>query len=169
MTTRTDVPKLQRRTLRVLAGAQVLAEHRQADQDPDRVRSSVREVIELNPDVVLAHTPAATTALQQATRTIPIVFVQASDPIHLGVTTSLARPDGNVTGFVLMEPSLGGKWLKLLRDAAPGITRVLVLYNVDNPSSPGFLNSIDAMAPPLGVSLTKAAVRDGAEIEREGY
>jgi len=147
-------------------GRNIVIDYRWDVADPDRVRSSVREVIELNPDVILAHTPATTVALKQATGTIPIVFVQAADPINLGLVPSLATPGGNVTGFVLIEPSLGGKWLQLLRDAAPQITRALALYHAANPSSPGFLTSMDAVATPLGVTLTKAAVSDAAGIER---
>jgi ABC-type uncharacterized transport system substrate-binding protein len=132
----------------------------------DRVHQSVREVIQLNPDVILAHTPATTVELKKATETIPIVFVQAADPIDLGLVTNLASPGGNVTGFVLMEPSLGGKWLQLLCDGAPHTTRVLVLYDDANPSSPSFLNSIDAVAAQLGVRVTRAAVGGGVEIDR---
>jgi putative tryptophan/tyrosine transport system substrate-binding protein len=132
----------------------------------DRVNRSVRDVIQLNPDVILAHTPATTVELKKATVTIPIIFVQAADPINLGLVTNLASPSGNVTGFVLIEPSLGGKWLQLLCDGAPQTTRALVLYDDGNPSSPSFLNSIDAAAPQLGVSVSKAAVGNAAEIER---
>ena len=147
-------------------GRNIVIDYRWDVTDPDRVRSSVREAIELNPDVILAHTPATVVALKQATVTIPIVFVQAADPINLGLVPSLSNPGGNVTGFVLIEPSLGGKWLQLLRDAAPQITRALALYHAGNPSSPGFLNSMEAVAPPLGVTLMGGAVSNPAEIER---
>ena len=129
-------------------------------------RSVVAEVVGLGPDVVLAHTPSTIAALQQATHTIPIVFVQAADPVNLGLVTSLAKPENNVTGFVLLEPSLGGKWLQWLHDAVPNVTRVLVLQNSNNPSSPGFTRAIEAVAPSFGITLSTTSVGNGSDIER---
>jgi putative ABC transport system substrate-binding protein len=134
--------------------------------DADSVRTSVRDLMASNPDVLLAHTPATVAALKQATRTTPIVFVQASDPVTLGLVTNLASSGSNVTGFVLFEPSLGGKWLQLLRDVAPGIKQVLVIQSADNPSSAGFLRSIERVASSLNVNLRTAHVGDFAEIKR---
>jgi putative ABC transport system substrate-binding protein len=115
-----------------------------------QVQRSVDELIGLGPDAILAHTPATVAALQRATRTIPIVFVQASDPVALGLVGNLAKPEGNVTGFVLFEPSLGGKWLQVLHDVAPRAAEVLIMQALDNPSSAGFVQAIEAVAPKLG-------------------
>jgi putative ABC transport system substrate-binding protein len=134
--------------------------------DSDSIRTSVRDLIDLNPDLFLAHTPATVAALKQAARTTPIVFVQASDPVTLGLVTNLASSGSNVTGFVLFETSLGGKWLQLLRDVAPGIKQVLVIQSADNPSTRGFLRSIERVASSLKVSLRTADVGDFAEIKR---
>ena len=132
----------------------------------DRIRPSVEDLIRLRCDVILAHTPATLAALQQATRTIPIVFVQSSDPIELGLVTSLARPEANITGFVAFEPSLGGKWLQMLTDVAPQLKQVLVIQGRENPSSAGYMRSIEAAAPLLGVALSTSVVNDAEEIER---
>jgi putative tryptophan/tyrosine transport system substrate-binding protein len=126
----------------------------------DSVRASIRELMEFRPDVLLAHTPATVAALKQATRTTPVVFVQASDPVTLGLVTNLASSESNVTGFVLFETSLGGKWLQLLRDVAPGIKQALVIQSQDNPSSTGFLRSIERVASTLNVNLRTAHVGD---------
>jgi ABC-type uncharacterized transport system substrate-binding protein len=134
--------------------------------DSDSIRTSVRDLIDLNADLLLAHTPATVAALKQAARTTPIVFVQASDPVTLGLVTNLASSGSNVTGFVLFETSLGGKWLQLLRDVAPGIKQVLVIQSADNPSTRGFLRSIERVASSLKVSLRTADVGDFAEIKR---
>lgn len=134
--------------------------------DSDSIRTSVRDLIDLNADLLLAHTPATVAALKQAARTTPIVFVQASDPVTLGLVTNLASSGSNVTGFVLFETSLGGKWLQLLRDVAPGIKQVLVIQSADNPSTAGFLRSIERVASSLKVSLRTANVGDFAEIKR---
>jgi putative ABC transport system substrate-binding protein len=92
--------------------------------------------------------------------------VQAADPVNLGLVTNLSRPEGNVTGFVLIEPSICGKWLQLLHDVAPKTTEVLVLQNSNNPSSEAFVRSIEAAAPPLGMIVNVTSVSDGAQIER---
>jgi putative ABC transport system substrate-binding protein len=134
--------------------------------DSDSIRTSVRDLIDLNPDLFLAHTPATVAALKQAARTTPIVFVQASDPVTLRLVTNLASSGSNVTGFVLFETSLGGTWLQLLRDVAPGIKQVLVIQSADNPSTRGFLRSIERVASSLKVSLRTADVGDFAEIKR---
>jgi putative ABC transport system substrate-binding protein len=101
-------------------GRTVRIEYRFAVVDADRIRNSAAELVASAPDVILAHTPTMVAALMQATDTIPIVFVQASDPITLRVVTGLSQPSGNVTGFVLFEPSLAGKWLQFLNEVSPG-------------------------------------------------
>jgi putative tryptophan/tyrosine transport system substrate-binding protein len=147
-------------------GHTVRIDYRFSVVDSDRTRSSAAELVALAPDVILAHTPAMVDALKQATNTIPIVFVQASDPVSLGLVTGLSHPTGNVTGFVLFEPSLAGKWLQVLHEVSPGITRVLVLQGAANPSSAGYLRSLQAVASSPGVSLQSIEVRDAVDIER---
>ena len=147
-------------------GRTVRIDYRFAVVDADRTRNSAAELVALAPDVILAHTPAMVAALKQATDTIPIVFVQASDPISLRVVTGLSHPSGNVTGFVLFEPSLAGKWLQFLTEVSPRITRALVLQGAANPSSEGFLRSLQAVASSPRVSLESTEVRDALDIER---
>ena len=147
-------------------GRNLLIDYRFGVNNPEQDRKAVAELMGLSPDVVLAHTPSTVAALQQATSSIPIVFVQAADPVNLGLVKNLAKPEGNVTGFVLLEPSLGGKWLQWLHDAAPNVKRVLILQNWNNPSSPGFMREIKSVAPTLGITLSVATVRNGDDIER---
>jgi putative ABC transport system substrate-binding protein len=118
------------------------------------------------PEVILAHSPPTLAALQRATRTIPIVFVQAFDPVSVGLVNSLASPEGNITGFVLIEPSLGGKWLQLLQDLAPRTKQVLVVEGADNPSSARLLRSIKEMAPSHGIESTVVAAKDATDVEQ---
>ena len=133
---------------------------------PPQIRKSVQELMDLRPDVILAHTPAMLVALQEATRTTPIVFVQGADPVALGLLPNLASPNGNVTGFMLMEPSLGGKWLQLLRDVAPQIAKAFVLQDPQNPSSSGFLRAVQSVAASIGVEVHPASIHDLADLER---
>jgi putative tryptophan/tyrosine transport system substrate-binding protein len=105
----------------------------------DRARIVAKELVDLRPDTILAHATPQTAALQQETRTIPIVFVVVSDPVGSGFVAGLPRPGGNITGFIPWEPSMGGKWLQLLTEIAPGITRVAAIFNPDTaPTSPQF-------------------------------
>jgi putative tryptophan/tyrosine transport system substrate-binding protein len=104
--------------------------------------------------------------LQRQTRSVPIVFVQVSDPVKLGFVANLARPGGNITGFANFEHPIGGKWLELLKDTAPGRSRVAVIVDPDNPSQIAYLEAVEAAAPAFGVQLTRADVRNAAELER---
>jgi putative ABC transport system substrate-binding protein len=101
----------------------------------DRMRMMAKELVELQPDVIFAHTTAATAALHRETLTIPIVFVNVSDPIGPGFVVSVARPGGNITGFIYAEASMGGKWVELLTDIAPGLTRIAIMFNPE--TAPG--------------------------------
>jgi putative ABC transport system substrate-binding protein len=125
------------------------------------------ELVELKPDLILAQTTPSMLALQRATRTIPIVFVNVSDPIGSGFVESLARPGGNSTGFSNFEPSMGGKWVELLKEIAPHVTRIAHMSNPDtSPQGRAYLPSLEGAARSLGVQLLAIPVRDSAEIER---
>jgi putative ABC transport system substrate-binding protein len=120
----------------------------------------------LAPDVILAHAATTVGPLLQATRTVPVVFPAVVDPVGAGFVDSLARPGGNATGFIAFEYSLSGKWLELLKQIAPGLTRVAVLRNAATASGPGQFGVIQAVAPSLRVEVNPVNVRDAGEIER---
>jgi putative ABC transport system substrate-binding protein len=134
--------------------------------DADSARNSAAELIALAPDVILAHGGTAVGALLQATRTIPIVFPVVADPVGAGFVDSLARPGGNATGFMTAEFSIGGKWLELLKEIAPGITRVAVLRDPAIRSSASQFAAIQAVAPSLKAEIRPLNMRDGGDIER---
>src|SRR5262245_30649429 len=134
--------------------------------DADRRRKFAGELVALEPDVILAGAAPAVMALQQATRTVPIVFANVVDPVGLGYVASLARPGGNTTGFMNIEFGLSGKSLELLKQIAPQVTRVAVLRNPGAPGGIGALSAIQAVAPSLGVELTPVGFRDVDEIGR---
>ena len=134
--------------------------------DADSTRRYAAEVVGLAPDVILATASVAMGALQQTTRTVPIVFVGIVDPVGAGFVESLARPGGNTTGFTPFEYSLSGKWLELLKEIAPGVKRAAVLRDPTVGSGVGQYAIIQAVAPSLGVELRPIDVREPAEIER---
>ena len=134
--------------------------------DAERSRSA-EELIALAPDVILASASASVAALQRITRTVPIVFAAVIDPVGAGFVASLSRPGGNTTGFSEFDYSLSGKWLELLKEIAPNLTRVAVLRDPALAAGIGQFAAIEAMAPPSsGVELSTIDVRDPAEIER---
>jgi putative tryptophan/tyrosine transport system substrate-binding protein len=133
--------------------------------DPERIRKNVTELVALTPDAIFATTFPIVVALQQATRTMPIVFAGLFDPVGAGLVTSLARPGGNTTGFASFEYSLSIKWLELLKQVAPRVTRVAVLRDSLTPVGIGQLAAIQGVAPSFGVELTPIVVRDAGEIE----
>jgi putative ABC transport system substrate-binding protein len=147
-------------------GRNVRVDTRWATTDAAEIRRHAAELAALAPDVILA--PAATTVgpLLQATRTVPIVFPTIVDPVGAGFVDSLARPGGNATGFMNYEYSLSGKWLELVKQIAPGLTRVAVLRNAATASGPGQFAAVQAMAPSLRVEVNPVNVRDAGEIER---
>jgi putative ABC transport system substrate-binding protein len=141
-------------------------EHRWAAGDAERIRRYAAELIALAPDVVLATSNITVAPLLQATRTVPIVFVQVVDPVGGGFIDSLARPGGNATDFTLFEYSLSGKWLELLKEVAPHVSRVAVIRDPTRGPGIGQFAVIQAVAPPLGVELRPINASDRTEIER---
>src|SRR5215510_16040638 len=135
--------------------------------DDDRIRRNAAELIALAPDVILANGPPTVMALQQATRSVPIVFVAVTDPVGMGIVQSLARPGGNATGFISAEFGLSVKWLEMLKEMAPGVRRVAVLRESSNPSGLAQFATIQGVAPSFGVELSPLGVRDAGEIERD--
>jgi putative ABC transport system substrate-binding protein len=134
--------------------------------DAEQMRKQAAEVVALSPDVILASSPLALAPLRDATRTIPIVFTAIFDPVAFGFVESLAQPGGNVTGFTSADYSMSAKWLELLKDLAPQVARVAVLYDPRNPGGLPMFTAMNVVAPALRVELAPAAVRDAAEIER---
>ena len=147
-------------------GRNVQIDTRWAAGDAKRFRRYAAELVALAPDVILAVGAAAVGPLQQATRTVPIVFVNTSDPVGAGFVESLARPGGNATGFLLYEYGTSGKWLELLKEIAPRVTRVAVLRDSALAAGIGQLGAIQAVAPSFGVELRPVDVRDAPETER---
>ena len=139
---------------------------RWAAGDAERFRRFAAELIALAPDVVLASGGTGVGALLQATRTVPIVFTQTADPVGAGYVDSLARPGGNTTGFTQFEYGMSGKWLELLKEVAPRVTRAVVLRDATIPQGIGQFGAIQAVAPSFGVELRPIDVRDAGEIER---
>ena len=133
----------------------------------DDIRRQAAELAALAPDVLVAGTGTATVApLLQATRTVPIVFVTVIDPVGAGFVASLAQPGGNATGFTIFEYSMSGKWLELLKEIAPRVTRVAVLRDPAVASGIGQFGAVQIVAPSLGVEVSPVDVRDAGEIER---
>jgi putative ABC transport system substrate-binding protein len=147
-------------------GSNVQIETRWGGADAGRYRKYAAELVALSPDVILANTSPIVAAVQEATQTIPIVFVQVIDPVGAGFVTSLAKPGSNATGFALFEFGLSGKWLALLKEIVPGITRAAVLRNPSTAAGVGQLGAIQAVAPSLGVELTPIDARSLTELER---
>src|SRR5215472_1227647 len=141
-------------------------EDRWPGSNEQRLRSSAAELVTMAPDLIFVASTPALAALHRESQSLPIVFVQVSDPVKLGFVGSLTRPDGNITGFSTFEYPIGGKWLELLKDTAPGRTRVAVLLDPDNPSQVAYLQGVETSAPTFGVQLTRANVRNAADIER---
>ena len=135
--------------------------------DADRIRSYVAELVAVAPDVILASGSATVGPLLQATRSVPIVFTNVPDPVGAGFVNSFARPGGNATGFILLEYATSAKWLELLKQIAPGVTRVAVLRDPAITAGIGYFGAIQAVAPSLGVDVAPVNVRDASEIERE--
>src|SRR5262245_6592788 len=134
-------------------GRNVRIDIRWAGYDPERMRQYAAELVALAPDVILAHANAAVGALRLATRTVPIVFPVAGDPVATGFVDSMARPGGNITGFMQFEFALSGKWLELLKQVAPDLTRAAVLRDPTMGTGTSQFAAIQAVAPSLRVDL----------------
>jgi len=147
-------------------GRNVRIENRWSAGDPERIRRNTEEMVALAPDVILASGNAGVAPLLQATRTVPVVFVIVPDPVGAGFVDSLARPGGNATGFIAYEYGLSGKWLEVLKEIAPGVTRAAVIRDPALASGPGQFAAIQSIAPSLGVEVSPVNVRDAGEIER---
>ena len=147
-------------------GRSVRIESRFTGENTERIRIAAKELVALAPDVIFAISNPAVSALMQATRTIPIVFASVSDSVGSGFVTSLARPGGNITGFHNFEPSLGGKWLEVLKEIAPATRRAAVVHDPEIPANVAFVWAAEAASTSLRMVVTAAGVRDTAGIER---
>jgi ABC-type uncharacterized transport system substrate-binding protein len=147
-------------------GRNVRIDTRWATANAAEIRRHASELATLAPDVILAHGDSTVGPLLAATRSVPIVFTVVADPVGAGLVDGLARPGGNVTGFMLFEYSLGGKWLELLKQMAAGVTRVAVFRDAGLPSGTGQFAAIQSVAPSLRMEVIPINLRDAAEIER---
>jgi putative tryptophan/tyrosine transport system substrate-binding protein len=146
-------------------GHNVRMDLRWAGADTNRIRPLAQELVGLQPDVILANTTPATVALQHETRTIPIVFAGVADPVASGIVARLDRPGGNITGFANWEASIGGKWLELLSETAPGLKRVAIMFNPDTAPASAYMPSLEAAAQSLKLVPIIAPVHSDVEIE----
>jgi putative ABC transport system substrate-binding protein len=146
-------------------GRNVRIDLRWASGDIDRIGALAQELVGLQPDIILATSTVATAALRRETRTIPIVFANLSDPVTSGIVARLDRPSGNITGFANFEASLGGRWLELLAEIAPGLKRAGIMFNPDNPGASLYVPSLEAAARSLKVVPIPAPVHSDVEIE----
>ena len=139
-------------------------EYRFATGSAARMRPHAAELVGLEPEVIFVGGTVGLTVLQEATRNIPIVFTQVTDPVETGFVASLARPGGNITGLTQHEFSIGVKWLELLKQIAPRVAHVAVIYDPANPAAAGYLRTIELAAPSFGAQVSASAVRAAAEI-----
>jgi putative tryptophan/tyrosine transport system substrate-binding protein len=147
-------------------GRNVRIDYRWGGGDAERIRGYAAELVALAPDIILASGGVTMAPLQQATRTVPIVFASVIDPVGAGYVASLARPGGNATGFTQFEYGISGKWLELLKEIAPGVTRAAVLRDPATAAGIGQLGAIQSVAPAFGVEVSPIDVREAGEIER---
>jgi putative ABC transport system substrate-binding protein len=147
-------------------GRNVRIDYRWTVGEPDRIRRDAEELVALAPDIIMVTSSLPTVALQQATRTVPIVFVLVADPVGAGIAASMARPGGNATGFTNFEYATAVKYLELLKEVAPGINRVAVTEDLNAPGARGQMAVILSAAPSFGVELSPFDARDAGEIDR---
>ncbi|HYY37337.1 MAG TPA: ABC transporter substrate-binding protein [Xanthobacteraceae bacterium] len=146
-------------------GVNVRIDTRWGDGDPDRIRAYAKELIGTAPDVAVADSTPAALALQRESRTTPTIFIQAGNPVGSGLVANLARPGGNLTGFTNYVPSMGGKWLELLKEVAPRLGRVAALFNPKTHTGQ-YWDVLEAATQSLGLTFSKAAVEDESGIAR---
>src|SRR6266700_3937821 len=127
-------------------GQNIQFSYRYAGGNPELARAFAKELVEMHPDLIVAHTTPVAVALSQATRTLPVVFVSITDPVVGGLVASMARPSGNMTGFTNYEFSMGAKWFEILEEIAPATRRVALMLNPDTGSYIGYLQSVEAIA-----------------------
>jgi putative ABC transport system substrate-binding protein len=148
-----------------ISGRNLHIEYRWGAGDRHRAQIVVQELLGLQPDVIIACGGPAAFALWQASRSIPIVFVQVVDPVALGIVETLARPGTNFTGFTHFESTMIGKWVEILKEVAPNLTRGGIIFDLDNPASKVYLRGIETLPPSLGLQLIPIWVRDASDIE----
>jgi putative ABC transport system substrate-binding protein len=148
-------------------GQNLRIDYRWGAGNAETMRKHAAELVALAPQVILAHSSAAVAPLLQASRTIPVVFTLVADPVGAGFVGSMAHPGGNATGFTNFEYGMAGKWLELLKEITPRLTRAAVLRESAIAAGPGQFGAIQAVAPALGVELRPIDVRDASEIERD--
>jgi putative tryptophan/tyrosine transport system substrate-binding protein len=174
ISTAADDPEVRTRNTAFLQGLQQLGwtdgrnvriDFRWGAGNADAIRNYAAELVALSPDIILASGTASIGPLQQATRTVPIVFTIVVDPVGAGFVDSLARPGGNITGFITFEYGLAAKWLELLKQIAPGVTRVAVLRDPAITAGIGQFGAIQTAAPSLGVEVSPINMRDAGELE----
>jgi putative ABC transport system substrate-binding protein len=146
-------------------GRNIQFDYRFTDQVPERMRAGTEELIKSAPDIIVVWANPAAAIVQKATQTIPIVFVVVSDPVGGGFVTNLARPGGNITGFQNFETAIGGKWLQVLNEIAPGVRRVAFVHSPDIFAHVAFMHAAEAASISLGMTVTSVGVRSAAEIE----
>jgi ABC-type uncharacterized transport system substrate-binding protein len=149
-------------------GVNLRIDVRWAGADVAQIRALAKALVELKPDVIFSNSTPVTDALVRATKTIPIVFAIVSDPVGAGFVASLPHPGGNATGFINVESSMAGKWLELLKEIAPGVKRVAIMFNPDTAPGGGlyFLRPFEAAAPSFAVEPIAAPVHDDSDIEK---
>jgi putative ABC transport system substrate-binding protein len=146
-------------------GRNVRIDLRSAGGDTNRLRALAQELVGLKPDIILTGAVPSAVAVQRETRTIPIVFVNVADPVATGIVARLDRPSGNVTGFAALEATLGGKWLELLSEIAPGLKRAAIMFNPDIAFTSPYMPSLETAARSLKIVPISAPVHSDAEIE----
>jgi putative ABC transport system substrate-binding protein len=149
-----------------IEGRNVRIYYRFAGDDTERTRVAAEELVALAPDLIFVTTNPVVSAVMRATRKIPIVFTWVSDSVGSGYVASLARPGGNVTGFHNFEPAFGGKWLEVLKEVAPNVRRAAVLHVPEIAANVALLHAVEAASIALGMTVTPAAARDAADVER---
>jgi putative tryptophan/tyrosine transport system substrate-binding protein len=155
------------RDLGWVEGRNYRIELRWAAGDADLMRNLAKELVQMAPDLILANSTPVTVALREQGHSVPVVFVQVTDPVGQGLVASLARPGGNLTGFTSFEFSIGSKWLEMLKVVAPQVTRVALIFNPETAPYAGlFRQPVEAAAPAFDVTPMMAAARDAGEIER---